>query len=477
MAGKVLAIHLEKDAIHGVLINSRLKGIEVIDTYQIPISEGIGPALKELKSRLKESPDTVYLTLGSERASFRNLKLPFKDPKAISKALPFELESLVPFSLEDRLVDFSYAWDGGHSDVLCGILSKVELNEIINQLKEVGLEPDSIDLDVTAVNQYIKETSGRSDYMLVLLKRGGIIVSVAEKGRLKTIRAIELDESSFQDDTNKIYSKILDQLRITLSYYRYAYSPVYNPKETIIISSNGIDFEKLNATLNDTIEATVVDGNFIVSNTIKTEMGIDKTNVIPYASAVVSINSKPFFDFSKYITKKKYALYSALLKTFRPTIILMCLTVFLFGVDQLLSLYALENKFYETDKKLKNIYAQNFGKLPSGVEPVSDAKAKVNELRKRFKDVEFKLSTSLAIDLITDIINRLPEGSFIELDRMVIDAETVQISGTADGYNTVDVFKNELQGSNYVQDVSIQSAKVDKSGKTVNFELRLKRKT
>lgn len=476
MAGKVLGIHLEKDAIHGVLINSKLKGVEVIDSYQIPISEGLGPAFKELKSRLKENPDTIYMTLGSDRASFRNLRLPFKDPKAISKALAFELESLVPFSLEDKLVDFSYAWDGSNSDVLCGILSKVELNEILNQMKDLGLEPESIDIDVTAVNQYIKSSSERSDYMLVMLKKDGITISLTEKGKLRTIRAVELDNDFSQHEENKVYNKVLDQINITLSYYRYAHSPEYSPKETIIISSDGIDIEKLKAGLSDALDTVIIDGNYTFSNIIKQEIGVNGNNVIPFASAMVGINSKPLFDFSKYITKKKYALYSSLLKTFRSTIVLMCLAAFLFGADQLLSLYSLENRYYETDRRLKNLYAQTFGKLPSGVEPVTDAKAKVNDLRKRFKDVEFKLSTVPTIDVINDIINRLPEGSSIELDRVVIDAETVQISGTADGYNTVDIFKNELQGSNYVQDVSIQSAKVDKSGKTVNFELRLKRK-
>ena len=58
---------------------------------------------------------------------------------------------------------------------------------------------------------------------------------------------------------------------------------------------------------------------------------------------------------------------------------------------------------------------------------------------------------------------------------MVIDPETVRISGETDTYDTVDNLKNNLEPSQYFNNVTISSANLDKTGKKVNFEIKMQR--
>jgi YbbR domain-containing protein len=58
---------------------------------------------------------------------------------------------------------------------------------------------------------------------------------------------------------------------------------------------------------------------------------------------------------------------------------------------------------------------------------------------------------------------------------MVIDPETVRISGETDTFNTVDNIKTGLEPSDYFSTVTITSANLDRSGKRIQFEIKLQR--
>ena len=63
----------------------------------------------------------------------------------------------------------------------------------------------------------------------------------------------------------------------------------------------------------------------------------------------------------------------------------------------------------------------------------------------------------------------------VEVDRLVVDLDGVQIRGTTDTFNTVDSIKKGLESSESYQDVVIASANLDQSGKGVRFEIKMDR--
>ncbi len=62
------------------------------------------------------------------------------------------------------------------------------------------------------------------------------------------------------------------------------------------------------------------------------------------------------------------------------------------------------------------------------------------------------------------------------MSRMVIDQETVRVSGKTDTYNTVDNIKSNLEASQYFSAVTISSTNLDRSGKQIQFEIKLQLK-
>ena len=84
-------------------------------------------------------------------------------------------------------------------------------------------------------------------------------------------------------------------------------------------------------------------------------------------------------------------------------------------------------------------------------------------------------SDEKVLDLLKDISERVSSDLDVHVTRMVVDPETVRISGETDTFNTVDTLKNGLEASDYYREVTISAANLDRSGKKVLFELKLQR--
>ena len=74
-----------------------------------------------------------------------------------------------------------------------------------------------------------------------------------------------------------------------------------------------------------------------------------------------------------------------------------------------------------------------------------------------------------------DISRRIPKSFDMDINTMVIDPETVRITGETDTFNTVDNVKNNLEPSPYFSSVTINTANLDRTGKKVNFEIKMQR--
>jgi len=77
------------------------------------------------------------------------------------------------------------------------------------------------------------------------------------------------------------------------------------------------------------------------------------------------------------------------------------------------------------------------------------------------------------IDLLKAISTRIPDQTDVEMTRVVIGQDNILISGNTDTFNTVDDVKTRLEKDAAFQTVVISSANLEKSGKRVNFKLKV----
>jgi len=151
-------------------------------------------------------------------------------------------------------------------------------------------------------------------------------------------------------------------------------------------------------------------------------------------------------------------------------IILMLLAVN-FGVDY----RDLKKRNAILDDQIKEIFTQTFPEVTRIVEPIQQMKTKIGELKNVSGAAPGINMHSTSLEIINDISSRIPGDLNIQVDRMVVAQDGVQIRGTTDTFNTVDSIKKGLESSDMYRDVIIASANLDQSGKGVRFEIKMDR--
>lgn len=166
MAQKILGLEIEAHSIRGVLIEAAYRGFQLHSALQIPIlpvevevdeGEEVDPetlgelalrrALDQLVEGLGVPPDAVITAMPGSRTASSILTLPFVDARRIEATLGFEVESLLPFDLDEVMYDHQIlSRDGGQSRLLVGVTRLEELERFVETLSACSLDPRVVTL-------------------------------------------------------------------------------------------------------------------------------------------------------------------------------------------------------------------------------------------------------------------------------------------------------------------------------------------
>src|SRR5215813_4379411 len=146
----VLGLDLGSYGIKGVLLDTSLRGYQLRACGQTPRPPG--ERLESLRQGLAEffrshpiRADQVVVALPGSSLVTHILTLPFIEAKKIEAALPFEVESQLPFDLSEAVFDYQVtARRDKQSDLIVGVARKDELRALLEVLKELNVDPRSV---------------------------------------------------------------------------------------------------------------------------------------------------------------------------------------------------------------------------------------------------------------------------------------------------------------------------------------------
>jgi type IV pilus assembly protein PilM len=112
-------------------------------------------AIKELitNSDIKVK-DTVLSVSGHSSVITKRITLPLMTDEELDESIKFEAEQYIPFDIEDVDVDFQVLGrraEEGQMDVLVIAVKKDKINEYVSVVKDAGLKPVIVDVDVFAL--------------------------------------------------------------------------------------------------------------------------------------------------------------------------------------------------------------------------------------------------------------------------------------------------------------------------------------
>jgi len=496
MPGKILGIDINRDFISAVQVVRGLKGFQVVSCHSVMIDKDNdhAQALQILAERMDLKSGTYIASIDAGNISFHNLSMPFKDPKKIKQTLPFELETLVPFPIEDLVIDFNIIRGTDKSDILAVSAKKTVISEYLEGLKRSGVTPGLIDIRPVPVALWLLTCPETPDCGLVMdLGQQSITVALFVERRVALVRNISLGDlqmpgSSFQDNNassgqkgERLAKAIQPHLKNTLRLFSIQFKAGITPEKAFITGAGSLYpgiADALSGQLGISVEITDISkqGEIHMDADIAAQWNPALTDNA-LSLALREIKKGHGFNLRKgeFEVKKNFL---KTIKELRKVGIALLIIIGLLMADLGVDYYLVKKRYAEAEARCAELFRQSFPDAKNVKYPLLQMKQKIEEVKKTAAELPGSVNNNQRVlDLINDISQRISKTVDMDLSKMVIDTETVILYGETDSFATVNSLEGALKGSSYFSDVSITNEKQDtKTGKRVEFEFKLQRK-
>ena len=106
MARKILGLDIGSHSIKAVLVKEGFGRIEPLRFIEKRLMNGdVQGLIRSIYQEGHLRPDIVVSSVAGNNVSVHYLNIPFSDESKISRVVPNEVENLIPFHLEDMVID------------------------------------------------------------------------------------------------------------------------------------------------------------------------------------------------------------------------------------------------------------------------------------------------------------------------------------------------------------------------------------
>ena len=437
--------------------------------------------------------DTYLTSIPAEHASYRNLHMPFKETKKIRQTLPFEIETVVPFPSEDLVVDFTIIERADESEVLGVSVKKAYIAEFLAQLQANGIDPQVLDIRcVPTVSWLLRQEETPDDGLLLEIGTKRNLMILYLKRHIALIRTFAADgvvpDSAKSDASNnevetsapeEIESRLrtfCTNVQNTMHAFAWQIKKEIRPGK-VYFTGTGVLHPETGNLLERFLDIPVEQVDLRGNRKVRLESDVARVwnpGLMDNALALALRDDRQGqgFNFRKgaFEVKKHY---SALKAWIRKAALFLIIILSLLAVDLGTDYYLLRKRYSALDQNIKEIFRKTFPETRRIVDPVQQMRVKIKEMKNSTRP-GVKANQGV-LQTLKDISQRVPKSMDMHVTRLVVDPETVRMSGDTDTFNAVDTIKNRLEPSAYFSGVTITSANLDRTGKRVQFEIKLQR--
>lgn len=201
-----VGIHVDDHTIRVAQVHATRNKRTIKSLEEVAINEGepktynqrLGAALKRLLPKLPKNPH-VRVSFPSSQVIIKELTVPFLDAEKIRMVVEYEIEPIIPFKLEEAVVDFIIVEKSevkGASTILVAAAQIEEVKKFVEVFQKAGIEPSTVTIDTfgladlfATVPQYAKL---KHAYALVDVGTHNTRIALINKHMLVATRTINL---------------------------------------------------------------------------------------------------------------------------------------------------------------------------------------------------------------------------------------------------------------------------------------------
>lgn len=495
MAQTILGIDLGSYSVKIVQIERGFGEFKIVNFFELPlVAEEVltyEQAASAALTRFFEEHSIVYdscvLSLPGRMVSARVLELPFTQAKKIDQTLEYELETLVPFDIEDILFDYQILSVGeSTSNVLVTYVREEDFKRILHQVQSNGVDPRYmgintmdlanlshlgvlppessyaiLDLGHSQTNMVVLEGTqlkgvrcfswGGNDLNQAIAQSGQMSLEEAEDFKLEKGQVVEKSDDPRLQAVKESVDLLLQQIRQTLfSFYDSGKKPI----EALYLSGgtsrlNGLDSYlshrlKFNVSPLDVLEEAFSD----LSNPDQVRPLI--STALASALRAVFPNKTIKINFRRGIHgyKKDIEQLGGTLKRIGALAVSAAVLGLIYFI---ISYVNLSGQVGKMNKSVTQLMKTSVTGLPKkGVKSTKSALSiltgKISELDEKLKKVQWDKQRS-GLEILKMISEAMPprEQLVVDIDDVSITTDRVRLEGRTGSYEGVDKVKTSME--------------------------------
>ncbi len=472
-----LCLDIREQAVSALLIKSGLKGIEIAGHIHVPIepSENMTnpwhAAISSIKDHLDTRGAVCLVTFPPALASFRNLKLPFRDRRKIRQVLPFEVEPLLPFPLEEVILDFQVVRETDGSDLIAAAVAKSQLQPIFEALSAFRLNPKLVLPGGFPVALCLASQREEETFFYIDFDPSTITIFAVSAGSVYLVRSVYTGSVSQELKIRSLNTHIRRLLVAFETIYGFEFEP-----ERVFLSGEGLCLETVREAFQPLVDTPVEllamkDQTRLKFQVPAEAAGVEVPNN-PLCLAEVdlrAIASLNFFQQRHALFRYWEAYRSDIIKTLAIGVVVLIIAISGLVVE----IRQLKHELEQRDRQITSIFRSTFPEVSRIVDPLQQMKIRVKEAGGKDRFAGMRDNGVLNVEILNDLSRLIRPEADVVITRFVRGEGQVLLSGDTDTYNTVDDIKGALANSRYFKAITISSANMDKAANRVKFKLKL----
>ncbi len=517
MYGQVLGLDIGSWSLKGVVARGGLGRFEILRyTGEVLREEGaseIGDPAAALSHALSLFRDIHRLagmdpicTLPGPMTSTRRLSLPFSDPKKIRQTVPFEVESQVPFGIDEIVLDYQVLETASEgADVLVGLARRELIARHLRLLEDAGLDPRILELDAPSLANlapFIENAdgfafladvghaktalcalSGRKLHSARTLPLGGLALTLALADDLRVERG-EAERRKHEagldllHPSHPAFARALDRFvrEIDRTFTAPENARIGRPDRIVLFGGSarmrGLS-ELLQERLGIPVEAPVFRADERFAWRPNAEEAL--VGAAALALALRGVLRPPLSRLN--LRQEEFAYrrdFTVLRRRFLPTVSIAGALLLLVLVNIGVIMVQDRRQIAKLDAQMAEIFRQTQPGVTRIVDPLSQMRSGVSEMQRRAQALGIYGANVTALGVLREISSRVPTGVDVTITDLSIDEARIRVHGSTPSYELVDRLKSDLQQVSFFREVNVADVKTDRDGgKSFNLTITM----
>jgi general secretion pathway protein L len=470
----------------GGLRQSRVEGWQVRPLPppdRVDHRSAVVQALRELAAAGWFHADQIVLSLPGDQVTTRVVTVPFQDPQKINQVLPFEIESLLPFDLDQVVISpAAVQLTPTGSRVLAVVLPKSRLTDLLELGAEAGIDPTVVEVGPAALARMARAVAPQAaespEALLTVIELGdsSTTLAVCRGGRLLSARTLSGRAGLSPEADHALLAELKRAVHFSVMEERTAVTALLicgaRAGDADDSGLSGRLSEELGAQRIEEIPAWLCPPEALGQHEAHDGADGGWAAARPFAQAIGAALRLPEESLNFRQAEFMSPLERSRARSRSVGVIAAVLVlVVLAGADLFARYYLKERAYVAVKAQQRTLFTRTFTDVRGVVNEMEQAKDAMQTLSRRAAFLgEGEPSALLVLDRLTKELQSLPE---LRVDRMQIAGAEVRFEGEVGSFESVDRVKELLRRVESATQVTISDAKMSVDQQHVRFKAEL----